>query len=145
MEICSIGFTKRSAQDFFDRLKNAGVRQLFDVRLNNTSQLAGFAKRDDLRFFLREILGIAYVHQPLLAPTQHMLDGYKKQKGTWHEYEDEFLRLMEARRIEIVLSPAEFNPRTVLLCSELHAEQCHRRLVIEYLNEKWGNITAVHL
>lgn len=115
------------------------------MRLNNTSQLAGFSKRDDLAYFLREICGAAYVHEPLLAPTQEMLDAYKKRKGDWDEYERRFLALMAERRIENHLQPAFFQTPTVLLCSEATAEHCHRRLVLEYLVSKWGDLHIVHL
>jgi uncharacterized protein (DUF488 family) len=133
MEIFSIGFTQNTAAQFFGSLKQAGIRRLLDVRLNNTSQLAAFAKRDDLAFFLREICGAAYEHEPLLAPTQEML-------------EQEFLTLMHERQIESVLSPEPFRAaRTALLCSENTAENCHRRLVLEYLQQAWGEITITHL
>lgn len=145
MEICSIGFTKRNAESFFEALRAADVKQLIDVRLNNTSQLAGFAKKDDLSYFLERVLGVSYIHEPLLAPTQEMLDEYKKDKGSWENYELEFRKLMEERGIERVMTPDSFTPRSVLLCSELTPDHCHRRLVIEYLSEKWGNVTAVHL
>lgn len=145
MEICSIGFTKRNAESFFEALRAADVKQLIDVRLNNTSQLAGFTKRDDLSYFLKSVLGASYVHEPLLAPTQAMLDEYKKNKGSWENYELEFRKLMEGREIERVLTPDRFTPRSALLCSELTPDRCHRRLVIEYLAEKWGNVVAVHL
>ena len=146
MEIFSIGFTQSPAAQFFGSLKQAGIRRLLDVRLNNTSQLAAFAKRDDLAFFLREICDAAYEHQPLLAPTQEMLDAYKKRKGDWSAYEREFLALMRERRIESVLSPEPFQSMpTALLCSEKTAENCHRRLVLEYLAEKWGDIAITHL
>jgi uncharacterized protein (DUF488 family) len=107
--------------------------EVLDVRLNNTSQLAGFAKRDDLRFFLREICGATYEHEPLLAPTQEMLNAYKKRKGAWSEYEREFLGLLWERRVEDRVSRNGFEVPTALLCSERTAEQCHRRLVMEYL------------
>jgi uncharacterized protein (DUF488 family) len=146
MEIYSIGFTQKSAAQFFNSLKDAGIRRLLDVRLNNTSQLAAFAKRDDLAFFLREICGAAYEHEPLLAPTQEMLDAYKKRKGDWAVYEQEFLTLMRERQIDSVLSPESFRAaRTALLCSEKTAEHCHRRLVLEYLQQAWGDITITHL
>ncbi|MFN2587851.1 MAG: DUF488 family protein [Actinomycetota bacterium] len=145
MEICSIGFTKRTAEDFFGALKTAQVKQLIDVRLNNISQLAGFAKRDDLRFFLQSLLGIPYRHEPLLAPTQEMLDEYKKKRGSWADYEKRFINLMEVRAVERVLPKSYFQPRAVLLCSELEPAKCHRRLVIEYLDDRWGGVTAVHL
>jgi uncharacterized protein (DUF488 family) len=145
MEIYSIGFTQRPAAEFFGALKNAGIRKLLDVRLNNTSQLAAFAKRDDLAYFLREICGAAYEHEPLLAPTQEMLDAYKKNKGSWAEYELAFLELMRKRAVELALRPEQFSEPTALLCSERTAEQCHRRLVLEYLQAAWGNVKIVHL
>ena len=145
MEIYSIGFTQRTASDFFGTLRAAGIKQLMDVRLNNTSQLSAFAKRDDLAYFLQEICGAEYVHEPLLAPTQEMLDAYKKRKGAWSEYERDFFALMRERAIEEKLSPAQFSEPTVLLCSERTAEQCHRRLVLEYLASAWGDVLIRHL
>ena len=145
MEIYSIGFTQSTAANFFRRLKEAGIRQLLDVRLNNVSQLAGFAKRDDLSFFLKEICGAEYRHEPLLAPNQEMLDTYKKQKGSWQEYELRFLSLMSHRKIEENIDKTLFDVPTVLLCSEHTAEHCHRRLVLEYLQNKWNDVEIVHL
>jgi uncharacterized protein (DUF488 family) len=145
MEIYSIGFTQRSAEDFFGTLKSAGIRRLLDIRLNNTSQLAAFAKRDDLAYFLKAICHAEYHHEPLLAPTQEILDAYKKRKGDWAAYEREFLTLISDRKIEEKIDPAQFAQPTVLLCSELTAEHCHRRLVLEYLAEKWGDVTIHHL
>jgi uncharacterized protein (DUF488 family) len=145
MEIYTIGFTQTTAARFFGRLRQAGIRQLVDVRLNNASQLAGFAKRDDLEYFLSEICGARYEHVPLLAPTQDILDAYKKQKGRWDEYERRFLELMAERKIEAAIRPELFDAPTVLLCSEPTAERCHRRLVLEYLNSTWGNVQAIHL
>jgi uncharacterized protein (DUF488 family) len=145
MTIYSIGFTQRSAEDFFSTLQSAGIRRLVDVRLNNTSQLAAFAKKDDLAYFLKTICDAEYTHEPLLAPTQEMLDAYKKRKGDWAAYEREFLSLMREREIETKLDRAGFATPTVLLCSELTAEHCHRRLVLEYLQKEWGNITIHHL
>ncbi|MGH2516899.1 MAG: DUF488 family protein, N3 subclade [Ktedonobacterales bacterium] len=115
------------------------------MRLNNSSQLAGFSKRDDLAYFLRELCGAEYRHEPLLAPTQDMLDAYKKRKGSWDDYERRFLALMAERHIEAHLSPDLFAVPTVLLCSEVTADHCHRRLVLEYLQSKWGNLRIVHL
>jgi uncharacterized protein (DUF488 family) len=145
MEVYSIGFTQKTADQFFGLLKRAGIRRLLDVRLNNVSQLAGFTKREDLRFFLREICGIEYRHEPLLAPVQQILDDYKKNKGSWAEYETKFLALMTERGIEQKIDRALFSVPTVLLCSEPTAEQCHRRLVLEYLREKWGDLEITHL
>lgn len=146
MEIFTIGFTRTTAEDFFDRLKSHRVERLLDVRLNNRSQLAGFAKRDDLAYFLRELAGADYEHEPLLAPTQDILDDFKKKKEMpWEEYEDRFLRLMREREVEKRLKPEEFSRRTVLLCSEDTPEHCHRRLVAEYLREHWTDIEIIHL
>jgi len=145
MEVYTIGFTKRTAAGFFGVLKQANVRRLLDVRLNNSSQLAGFTKRDDLSYFLREICGAEYIHEPLLAPTQNLLDDYKKRKGSWSDYERQFLQLMEQRHIENKIDRRLFDVPTALLCSEATAEHCHRRLVLEYLGQKWGGIRIIHL
>lgn len=116
MEIYSIGFTQTTAQHFFGRLKAAGIKRLLDVRLNNSSQLAGFAKARDLPYFLAELVGAGYEHEPLLAPTQELLSRYKKEKGSWKSYEEEFLGLMAHRHIESVLRREEFVRPTALLC-----------------------------
>jgi uncharacterized protein (DUF488 family) len=117
-----------------------------DVRLNNTSQLASFAKRDDLEFFLEALCGVRYVHEPLLAPTQEMLDAYKKKKGDWDAYAQEFIALIQSRRIEQKLNPEDYRrERSVLLCSEDTPAHCHRRLVVEYLQAKWPQVTVAHL
>src|SRR5438067_11946177 len=108
MEVHSIGFTKKTAEQFFGLLNRAGIRRLLDVRLNNVSQLAGFTKRDDLAFFVREICGAEYRHEPLLAPTQDVLDALKKHKGSWADYEDSFLRLIADREIERNLDRSMF-------------------------------------
>lgn len=145
MEIYTIGFTQTTAQRFFGRLAGAGVRRLLDVRLSNSSQLSGFAKAADLPYFLRELVGAAYEHEPLLAPTREILDAYKKRKGDWATYERDFVALMERRRIDDVLEREAFERRTVLLCSEATPERCHRRLVVEFLAARWGDVRAVHL
>jgi uncharacterized protein (DUF488 family) len=145
MEIYSIGFTQKSAGQFFDLLKSHGIRRLLDVRLNNVSQLAGFSKRDDLAYFLREIVGADYRHEPMLAPTQEILDAFKKRKGSWADYERDFNALMAEREIDKRLDRTSFEVPTVLLCSEPTPEHCHRRLVIEYLDRNWGDVRAVHL
>lgn len=146
MEIYTIGFTQSTAERFFDRLTVAGVKRLLDVRLSNQSQLAGFAKRQDLPFFLRELCGASYEHTPLLAPDHEILDAYKKRRDMpWEEYERRFLELMRQRAIEQRLDPASFATPTVLLCSEATPERCHRRLVTDYLAQHWRNVRAVHL
>jgi len=142
IDVATIGFTQTSAEHFFERLVSAGIRKLIDVRLNNTSQLAGFAKADDLAYFLKKIGGIAFEHQPLLAPTDDMLKAFKKEKGDWRVYEDRFMGLMSERRIESAFKAEAFDG-TCLLCSEAKPHHCHRRLVVEYLNGKWGSALAV--
>jgi len=144
MKIYTIGFTKKSAEAFFTALQRAGVKRLVDVRLNNTSQLASFAKRDDLRYFARAIGGIDYVHLTELAPTQAMLDAYKKKNGDWVSYEREFLALLADRCVEETIS-RDVLDGACLLCSEETPEHCHRRLVAEYLKEKWGGAEIEHL
>lgn len=138
INVTTIGFTKSSAKVFFDRLLNAGVKKIVDVRLHNTSQLSGFAKADDLAYFLEKIGDIQYIHQPILAPTDNILKAYKKDKGDWGIYQGRFLQLMEERKIERRLSPKMFEG-ACLLCSEDTPHHCHRRLVCEYLNDKWGS------
>jgi uncharacterized protein (DUF488 family) len=145
VEIYTIGFTQTTAERFFKRLADAGVKRLLDVRLNNSSQLAGFAKAKDLPYFLRELVGAVYEHEPLLAPTQDLLAEYKKRKGDWSSYESQFLALMESRRVETALAISDFHTPTALLCSEASAENCHRRLVCEYLAGRWPNVVGVHL
>ena len=147
MEVYTTGFTKKSAEQFFESIRLVGIRRLLDVRLNNTSQLSGFSKRDDLAYFLRAICDVEYLHEPLLAPTQELLDGYRKGRGGWDDYEQRFIALMAERRIEDHMHPEFFATPTVLLCSEATAEHCHRRLVLEYLQRKWGSGTLhiVHL
>lgn len=143
MKLFTVGFTKTSAETFFSKLKKAGVRKLVDVRLNNISQLAGFAKRDDLRYFTREICGIDYLHLPQLAPTQDILDEYKKAGGAWSVYEQKFLKLIAERHIENV--DRNMLDGGCLLCSEDKPHHCHRRLVAEYLRNKWGDVKIEHL
>ncbi|MBN8429182.1 MAG: DUF488 domain-containing protein [Xanthomonadales bacterium] len=143
MKIFTIGFTKTSAEHFFSRLKRSGATKIIDVRLNNVSQLAGFAKRDDLRYFASAICGMHYEHLPVLAPTQSMLDGFKKKGGAWDSYAEQFTALMRERRIE-TLDPARLDG-ACLLCSEDKPHACHRRLVAEYLSEQWQSVKIVHL
>ncbi len=144
LKIFTIGFTQKSAESFFGRLREAGVRKVVDVRLNNVSQLAGFAKRDDLRFFLGAIGAIEYVHKPEMAPTGEILEFYRKNGGDWEVYEKRFLELVSGRQIEKLLSKEEAH-MACLLCSENKPDRCHRRLVAEYLKEKWGRLEIVHL
>ena len=143
MKIFTIGFTKTTAEGFFERLKDSGAKKILDVRLNGNSQLSGFAKKKDLPFFLENLCGMEYQYLPDLTPTQSILDAYKKKKGSWEDYEDSFLNLMRERKIE------DMDPKVIdggcLLCSEDKPHHCHRRLVAEYLQEKWGDIEIQHL
>jgi uncharacterized protein (DUF488 family) len=143
MKLFTIGFTKTTAEGFFTRLSRANVRKLLDVRLNNVSQLAGFAKKDDLRFFAKSICHIDYEHLPALAPTKDILDEYKKSKGSWKMYAEKFLNLMVQRKIETI--DREKLDGGCLLCSEDKPHHCHRRLVAEYLKDKWRDVEIVHL
>ena len=149
MKLFTIGFTKKTAEGFFATLRDAGTCRVVDVRLNNVSQLAGFAKRLDLEYFLRELCNMDYVHLPELAPTQEMLDRYKKHKGGWEQYEREFLALMNKRRIERTV-PEDVLADGCLLCSEDMPHHCHRRLVAEYLKTKYlkakrDDVEIIHL
>ena len=144
MRIFTIGFTKTTAEKFFSRLQKAGVKQMVDVRLNNVSQLAGFAKKDDLRYFLKTICSIDYAHRPELAPTQDMLDAYKKDGGNWDDYERKFVDLIESRHIEETVT-RDVVDGACLLCSEDKPHHCHRRLVAEYLKKRWGDLEIAHL
>jgi len=125
-------------------LRGAGIERLLDVRLNNASQLAGFARRADLPYFLEKLCGAEYVHEAMLAPTREILNAYR-EGGGWPGYRRDFLKLMRERRVEETLDKNLFDVPTVLLCSEVGAEHCHRRLVLEYLDREWGGIRAVHL
>jgi len=143
MRIFTIGFTKTSAQHFFTRLRDSGAKRLVDVRLNNVSQLSGFAKRDDLKYFSESLCGIKYEHMPELAPTKDMFEEFKVMGGDWNSYSAKFLDLMSQRQIEMI--DKEKIEGGCLLCSEDKPHHCHRRLVAEYLATNWPNVEIVHL
>ncbi|HUG13617.1 MAG TPA: DUF488 domain-containing protein [Thermomicrobiales bacterium] len=145
MEIYTIGFTKKSAAEFFRLLKVNDIRRIVDIRLSNSGQLAGFTKQDDLQFFLSEICDADYVHEPMLAPTKELLSSYRDKQCSWAEYERVFDGLMQERCIDENIDRSLFAQRSALLCSEPTADQCHRRLVAEYLQRAWGNVDIVHL
>jgi uncharacterized protein (DUF488 family) len=144
MIIHTIGFTRKSAEAFFSSLHAAGVRRVVDTRLYNTSQLSGFAKQDDLRYFLDRIGSIGYRYEPLLAPTPDILDSYKKRAISWGKYEESYLALMQSRQIESRLSREDLGD-ACLLCSEADPHHCHRRLAAEYLSARWGGIKIDHI
>ncbi|RUO68349.1 DUF488 family protein [Idiomarina ramblicola] len=139
---CTIGFTQTRAQEFFENLKINEVKKLIDVRINPTSQLSGFAKAKDLKFFLNEICDISYQHEPLLCPEKELLKEYRSDMLSWNQYEIRFLDLMSKRKIEEELSLDYFDS-SCLLCSEKKPHNCHRRLVVEYLNSYWNNRLVV--
>lgn len=145
LTVYTIGFTKKSAQEFFERLCRAGVKKLVDVRLNNTSQLAGFTKKEDLEYFSQVICGASYHHMPDLAPTPALLRALKKGGGTWADYERGFCELMRERRAVELLERAFFEEPACLLCSEDKPTQCHRRLVAEAMQKRWPDLRIVHL
>jgi uncharacterized protein (DUF488 family) len=144
MKLFTIGFTKKSAEKFFTMLSDAGVKRVIDIRLNNTSQLAGFAKKDDLQFFLKKIGGIEYVHLAELAPTKDIIDEFKKHGGSWETYEKKFRTLLSARRVEETIAKAILDSGC-LLCSEEIPAKCHRRLAAEYFKKRWPDIEIEHL
>lgn len=143
-KIATIGFTQKSAEEFFGALQRARVKRVIDIRLHNTSQLSGFAKRDDLRFFLQAVGHIGYLHEPLLAPTEEILTSYRKKQITWQEYEERFRALLRERAVEQHLDRSLLD-ESCLLCSEAKPHHCHRRLVAEYLRDQWGDVEIVHL
>ncbi|PNA03628.1 MULTISPECIES: DUF488 family protein [unclassified Pseudomonas] len=146
MKILTIGFTEKKAERFFSLIKISGTKRVVDVRLNNISQLSGFAKRDDLKYFLTEICDVDYVHLPDLAPTKEILSPYQKKDITWQQYEEKFMNLMAKRNIEKYVR-RDIMDGGCLLCSEHQPHQCHRRLVTEYLKEHWSDesIDVKHL
>ena len=145
MTTFTIGHTRTPAREFFGKLSNAGVRRVIDVRLKNTSALAGYARRDDLAYLLESFAGIHYVHTPELSPDEGLFRDYRKNGLPWAEYEPRFLALMEARGIERKVDPALLE-NACLLCAEKTPHRCHRRLVLEYLGDRWGTeLDVVHL
>jgi uncharacterized protein (DUF488 family) len=143
--VYTIGFTKKNAKKFFSLLIKSKIEQLIDVRIRNRSQLSGFAKRDDLKYFLDQLLEAEYQHEPELAPTEELLDNWRDDKISWETYEQRFVNLMSDREIEKRLDRELFSKPTVLLCSEHKPSHCHRRLIVEYLDDHWGNVEPVHL
>lgn len=145
MKTYTIGFTQKKAERFFSLIKENHISRLIDVRLNNVSQLSGFAKRDDLKYFLDQLCGAEYIHLQELAPTKDLLDAYKKKKFTWEIYENKFLNLMAQRSIERSINKTLLE-NSCLLCSEKEPHHCHRRLVVDYLNKHWeSKLEVIHL
>ena len=143
VNLFTIGFTQKNAEQFFETLIKAGVKRVIDTRLNNVSQLAGFAKKSDLQYFLQKIGGIEYIHILDLAPTKDILDAYKKKEISWDSYEQKFNQLITQRQIERKLS-IDIIDKSCLLCSELKPHNCHRRLVAEYLQINLEKNIKIH-
>lgn len=144
MKIFTIGFTKKSAKEFFEILKTNNIEQIIDIRLNNTSQLAGFTKKDNLEYFLKELCSIDYCHFIFLAPTKEIRDRYIKSKD-WDVYVKEYIELLDNRKVLDKLDKSFFKRKSCFLCSEASADHCHRRLLVEYLKEHWDYVEIVHL
>ena len=144
MRLFAIGFTKKKAREFFRLFSDSGATALVGIRLRNRSQLAGFAKRDDLEFFLSEICDMHYQQKLLLTPTEQVPRDYQHGAVSWEQYAAEYVCLLEDRQVETVLSPADFN-EAVLLCSKASPDRCHRRLAAGYLASDWGETGIVHL
>lgn len=144
IKLYTIGFTKKSAEQFFNLLRNNQVKKIIDIRINNLSQLAGFAKGPDLKFFAREIGGIGYEHNIDFAPTEDLLSRYRDKKITWQEYETEYLNLLDIREVA-QKTDIENLHENCLLCSEHTPEKCHRRLLAEYLKRVNNEIEIIHL
>jgi uncharacterized protein (DUF488 family) len=144
MRLYTVGFTKKTARDFFELLMRNHVKRVIDIRLNNKSQLAGFAKGEDLAYLLPKVAGIDYIYMPDFAPTKELLDGYRDGKVAWDEYEVEYLRILEERDIKKNIDWSRFDG-ACLLCSEETADNCHRRLLAEYLASINRDIEVMHL
>jgi uncharacterized protein (DUF488 family) len=146
MKVYTIGFTQKNARKFFNLLRDNNVKTVVDIRLNNTSQLAAFAKGEDLKFFLTEFCGIEYIHDITFAPTEILLKDYKNKKVSWLDYEDEFDRIMKRRNIKEYIAKNYANKDSIcLLCSEASPNQCHRRLVAEIFKETLDGVQIIHL
>jgi len=142
MDIYTIGFTKRTAENFFETLRKSGAGHLLDIRLNNTSQLAAFTKKQDLPYLLNRLTGMAYHEVPVLAPNDSILKEYRRSKN-WKTYEDAYNQLIGERKAETTVPLAWLKEGVVLLCSEFEPSKCHRRLAAEYLAQKAKEIISV--
>jgi len=145
MDTFTIGFTRKTAEQFFGLLASHGVKKVLDVRLNNVSQLSAFAKKNDLQFFLKELCGVEYETIPDWIPTKQMLQAYKNKDISWQDYELRFLDLMQKRQIERLVD-LDLLKGGCLLCSEHEPHFCHRRLVLDYLQKNgYPALNVVHL
>lgn len=142
-KLFTIGFTQKSAEAFFGLLAKNSIKKLIDTRLNNTGQLSGFAKKDDLAYFCRTILSTQYIHWLESAPEEKMLSAYKKKEISWDDYAGEYLAMLERRKVESSISLISGGD-ACLLCSEAKPHHCHRSILAEYLNKKGGGSYSVH-
>ena len=144
IKLYTIGFTNKPAEKFFNLLKKNQVKKIIDIRINNVSQLAGFAKGSDLQFFAKEIGNIGYEHNIDMAPTKELLTKYRDKKMSWPEYELEYLNLLDIRKIAGKVN-VDLLHENCLLCSEHEPDKCHRRLLAEYLQHVKNNMEIIHL
>jgi uncharacterized protein (DUF488 family) len=146
--LCTIGFTGKTAEEFFALLSEAGIQQIIDIRQNRAGQLSGFSKHPDLSFFLTKIAGIDYLHEPLLAPPSELLKTYRRSKD-WPAYEADFLVMLNQRGVPGTLDTSSWSSKISLLCSEPGPEKCHRRLVADLLAAFWrregDTVEVLHL
>lgn len=145
MKIYTIGFTKKSAEEFFTLIKKSGVKRVIDVRRNNTSQLSGFAKENDLKYFLKALCHVDYIHALDLAPTEEILLPYRHKEHTWQDFKKDYLKLLAERKVETTLDK-KLLVNSCLLCGEAEPDHCHREFLIEYLQAHWNDkIEVEHL
>ena len=145
IKLYTIGFTGKSAEQFFTLLQKVKVKKVIDTRINNVSQLAGFAKSNDLAYFLKSIAGIAYEHNPDLAPTKELLSSYRERELTWDQYEKKYLALLTQRNVARYAAQPVYLNASCFLCSEHEPDHCHRRLLAEYLHQVNTSIEINHL
>jgi uncharacterized protein (DUF488 family) len=145
VEIYTIGFTKRTAENFFSTLAAARIERVLDTRIRPNSQLAGFTRARDMEFFLDRLVGATYEPLPILAPEAELLAEYRKKTATWDEYATRYINLIDSRNVETSLPRISFERRSVLLCSEHEPDRCHRRLAAEYLAARWDEVSIIHL
>lgn len=146
-KLYTIGFTKKSAEEFFNLLKDNNVDWVIDIRLNPNSQLSGFAKGKDIKYFLKKLAGIEYKHIDELSPTKDILNEYRKKIISWEDYEKRFYDLLENRKISTRLDKLfpENAQNICLLCSEASPLKCHRRIVAEYIRKLKEDIKLKHI
>jgi len=145
MKLFTIGVNEKSAEEFFSLLKKAGVQKVLDIRLNNKSQLQGFSKGRDLKYFCEQCHGIKYEHVPMLAPSKELLKSFRANRD-WRAYERAFGKILRSRPAREIFDKAAGGLESVcLLCTEVSPKQCHRRLAAEYLSKKLGGVEIVHL